>query len=457
MRIEAPTAGADANAPARPVPPVPIADATAAAKAAKTSSASAKPQAVARASAPKAPPPPPAESHDHADDGLDGLYELAAQEKQARTSGAIDESPRCPKCFSDLTSGAVLCTNCGFDLRSGKKLSTQRGDAAPPPLKPLAGGMFGSKAPKPGKAAKAPRADAGEGNYFLGLAMGIGFSVGGAAIYGSATYFLDAIPFVGWLTGWLVLAVGYLAGLGVDKGYKGGNLVAGLTAAGITLVTVLVTKFVVIAALIVPSVKHAMDNAASDRDDPAVHSMVLDEVFKEHSISKHGASMEQITAYSQEASDRVKKMSDSQYKQYEQKSEMYETREELSDYVRDDILKEKKLDPMTAPKAARLQAADEADTRVAAMSDAEATQKLKVYDAAAEQKLQEEFAAASKNHSGTSASSSSSDDDSGSSGHSGISGSIIGFGIILGLIFLVWLFLPTIIAMLLAYRVAANA
>ena len=46
------------------------------------------------------------------------------------------------------------------------------------------------------------------------------------------------------------------------------NSFAGITAAAITLVVVLVTKFVVIAAMIAPSVKKAMNDVATHRDAP---------------------------------------------------------------------------------------------------------------------------------------------------------------------------------------------
>lgn len=53
---------------------------------------------------------------------LEGLYALAAEEKKANKRQR--EEPvgfRCPGCHSDLAIGAVLCTSCGFNLKTGAR------------------------------------------------------------------------------------------------------------------------------------------------------------------------------------------------------------------------------------------------------------------------------------------------------------------------------------------------
>jgi hypothetical protein len=53
---------------------------------------------------------------------LDGLYELAAEEKKSAKKQR--EEPvgfRCPSCNSDLAVGAVVCTRCGFNLKTGSR------------------------------------------------------------------------------------------------------------------------------------------------------------------------------------------------------------------------------------------------------------------------------------------------------------------------------------------------
>jgi hypothetical protein len=107
----------------------------AAAKAAKANAA--QPPALKK----KSEPAPDAGGDGGGD--LDGLFELAADAEQAAV--AEDAAPRCPYCQADLTAGAALCTACGTDLRTGKKLAvkspagTARGGAASPVMALAAG------------------------------------------------------------------------------------------------------------------------------------------------------------------------------------------------------------------------------------------------------------------------------------------------------------------------------
>src|SRR5258708_40210668 len=42
-------------------------------------------------------------------------------------SGAAPPGNRCPNCATSLTPKAVVCVHCGLDLRTGKRLTTERG------------------------------------------------------------------------------------------------------------------------------------------------------------------------------------------------------------------------------------------------------------------------------------------------------------------------------------------
>ncbi len=42
---------------------------------------------------------------------------------------------KCPSCSAEITAGAVLCVNCGFDLRTGKPVEVGSADAAEPGAK----------------------------------------------------------------------------------------------------------------------------------------------------------------------------------------------------------------------------------------------------------------------------------------------------------------------------------
>ena len=45
---------------------------------------------------------------------------------QAPVRGASDEDSHCPECAAPLAPNAVLCVKCGFDLRSGRKIASER-------------------------------------------------------------------------------------------------------------------------------------------------------------------------------------------------------------------------------------------------------------------------------------------------------------------------------------------
>jgi hypothetical protein len=58
---------------------------------------------------------------------LDSLYELAAEEKKATKRQS--EEPvgfRCPSCHGDLAIGAVVCANCGFNLKTGSRATASK-------------------------------------------------------------------------------------------------------------------------------------------------------------------------------------------------------------------------------------------------------------------------------------------------------------------------------------------
>lgn len=42
----------------------------------------------------------------------------------------------CPNCLADLAAGAVLCTTCGFNLKTGKQLAVSTGDSPEKAVKP---------------------------------------------------------------------------------------------------------------------------------------------------------------------------------------------------------------------------------------------------------------------------------------------------------------------------------
>ncbi len=221
MKIEAPAASTGA---APVVPPVSSA-ALEAAKAGKTAGA-----VTAKKAAAPPPPPIPADDHHDGGDDLGGLYELAAVEKQARSAGAVDDSPRCPKCFTELPSGAVLCTSCGFDLRARKQITTQKGDPKPQPAK--GGGVLSYGGGKAGKKDKM----APQGSFLVGIACCLGFALGGALLW-----FLLEISTGIW-TAYCAMGVGALAGVGMQIGQKGYSKLGGWVAVAATFVSIIIAN-----------------------------------------------------------------------------------------------------------------------------------------------------------------------------------------------------------------------
>jgi len=98
---------------------------------------------VATMEPPETAEPPPAalgSVADH-DDGTDGMYDVA---EPASAAAGAPSGPACPQCHSAMDDGAVICTNCGFDTRTGKLLAVA---AAPAPAK---AGIFGKAAKSEG-------------------------------------------------------------------------------------------------------------------------------------------------------------------------------------------------------------------------------------------------------------------------------------------------------------------
>jgi hypothetical protein len=91
----------------------------------------AQPQASASASAPKPPPPPAPEGNP-----LDDAYDFAEPTppplpKRSQAAAApAGTGAGCPSCGASMLPGAVICVSCGFNLKTGQKMSTVMGGAA---------------------------------------------------------------------------------------------------------------------------------------------------------------------------------------------------------------------------------------------------------------------------------------------------------------------------------------
>jgi hypothetical protein len=90
--------------------------------------------------------PPPLDG-----DSLDTLAKLAAHERAAATADPTVVNC-CPDCRAMLPDGAVLCTSCGLNLQTGKRLKTAIADKkTATPKTPAQGGVLSRFLRRPGR------------------------------------------------------------------------------------------------------------------------------------------------------------------------------------------------------------------------------------------------------------------------------------------------------------------
>jgi hypothetical protein len=226
-------------------------------------------------------PPPPPKSSAAEDDPFDALYDLAAASEQA--AQAQEFAPRCPNCRGEMSPGAVLCTNCGFDTRTGKSIAAKAAAAAPKvsgtrydPAKAAAAAEAARKNKNAGTDKMAPQA-----SYWKGLAA----CAGGAAI-GGIVWFLIAY-FTGYEVYYVLLLVAVLAGVGMQWGQQGYSYLGGFTAAGMTFLTMVLARLAVVVALLIPMMHRDAAKKVADREAARMPDLtmyderVVDELYAE--------------------------------------------------------------------------------------------------------------------------------------------------------------------------------
>jgi hypothetical protein len=370
----------------------------------------------------KAPPPPPPPQED---DSLDALYDLAAEGEQHARNQQL--APRCPGCRSEMAPGAVLCTHCGYDTRTGKSIAT-----AAPAQAPAAPGTRYDPAKAAVAAAEATRKKKSAGtdkmapqeSYLKGLAG----CVAGAAI-GGVLWFLIAY-FTGYEVYFVLLLVAILAGLGMQRGQQGYSYLGGFTAAGVTFVTMILARLAVVVALIVPMMRHDAARKLADKAamrmpdltmyDPRVVDQLHAEQLKQQtppaaraetdaaaadSTSDDEGDGDEATDHKPSASElrdiaayqavekRLKQMPKSEYDAMVARLDRQERDERLEGYLTDDILiNEMHYHPDNAGEVLYGQANKTAKERIAKMNDAQRTAEYKRLDAAAAKEREKQLA-----------------------------------------------------------------
>jgi hypothetical protein len=168
---------------------------------------------------------------EHEEDGLGAMYELAEQAKAAPVSGTA-----CPQCRTGMDENAVLCTNCGYDTRTGKSLTV---DSPPVPVGRAA------KAGKPGKKSNKPVDHmAPDGSLIMGIILSAVLALVASLVWIAVAWL------TGFAIGYIAILIGIAAGLGMQIGHKGFSKAGGVIAAFMTIGAIFIAKFVVLLALL---------------------------------------------------------------------------------------------------------------------------------------------------------------------------------------------------------------
>lgn len=300
------------------------------------------------------------------DDPLGALYDLAKEERN--TNNIIDE-PRCPQCMSILANSAVICTTCGFNVKTGKAMKTVT-DTPKAAKKPL----FGMGTSKPTSAPSGKQVDdamAPQGSFMLG----VGGSIAGG-IVGAVIWFLIA-HFTGFEVGFVAIGVGALAGLGMQIGQKGYSKLGGVVAALVAFLAILSAKAAVFAAIIMGSDASTPSMAELDDYDERVVEMLMREELARKGLDYDETDEEDDEKAAKVVSARLAKMSPSEINALVAKAEAQEARDELTGYLADEKIRAK--EGSTGQEADfddYIRASKEAETQVAAMNDAQVTAEL---------------------------------------------------------------------------------
>jgi hypothetical protein len=302
------------------------------------------------------PAPPPQ------DDSLDALYDLAQQGEDLSRQTA--DSPKCPKCFAEMSADAVLCTNCGFDRRTGKAIQPQverAGKAAKP-------GKSGMSAKKQVEDKMAP-----QGSFMKGLvASAVGAAVGGVAWFGIAWA-------IGYEFSFIAILVGILAGVGMQWGHEGYSTLGGWVACGTSLLAMLLAKAAVIMIVVLPALRAEGDSLGDDTEhDVRVVEMLAHDQLKAMHVKPEDATVEQEKVAYAAAKMQIKKMSKKEYDAAIKRADEKEKLDELIGMEAEEIMRGMpKPNNMKEGFAALAAASKQARAKVEAMTPAQREAEIK--------------------------------------------------------------------------------
>jgi hypothetical protein len=164
------------------------------------------------------------------DDPFAAIAEAAAREETYQPHA---DTPRCPQCQSAMGDGAVLCINCGYDSRTGKRAAAATVVKAPPAAAAAATAL---KRTKDGKIDyMAPT-----GSLMAGTILSAVLALAASAIWIGVAYA------TGYAIGYIAILIGVAAGIGMQAGHKGTSTLGGYVAGTMTLGAIFFAKIVVI-------------------------------------------------------------------------------------------------------------------------------------------------------------------------------------------------------------------
>lgn len=250
-------------------------------------------------------PPPEVESDDETygfGDGGGLLDELAASE----ASGSLveDAGPTCPNCASPMQRGSVMCTSCGYNVQTGSRTSAV--SLKPEPVESESSG-FGIRL--------------GWHPFMTGTLL----SIGGALI-GGVAWFLVAF-YTQYEIGWLAWGMGLLAGGGMAVGYRDANNFAGLVAAIVACLGIVIAKIALFVVILLPLISMVQtglgasgmsDVTPRDRLTTAIAMEYMDDSETSMDFDDPEAAMtaiqQELEASRAEAQREVDRMSDEEVK-----------------------------------------------------------------------------------------------------------------------------------------------
>jgi hypothetical protein len=212
----------------------------------------------------------------------------------AASPAPIPASARCPACDDAMAAGAVLCTKCGYDKRTGQRRALTR--VAPEDNE--------GKSDKPGKVRFA--ASLLRGTICSFIAAMIGAAIWAVLAYLTKREFGLAAWALGGLTG---------AGMSIAHDDDDGTF-AGIIAGGMSIVGIIAAKIMIVAILI----GMVVAGAAAELKDPqklerSILAMTMVEgKLKAKGININNATEAQADAAMEEAEQEVEKLSDAEVK-----------------------------------------------------------------------------------------------------------------------------------------------